>query len=100
MGWIGWHGQVDNTSTLEFLQGENIPLPRFWDTKSHALHVQDRILATCEENDLEYVIDKTNFQPALTLRNAIRHKLSGHQLVRLFPSYMLYMNVANLCILA
>lgn len=34
---------------------------------------KDRILATCEANELEYVTDKTNFQPDVTLRNAIRH---------------------------
>lgn len=36
---------------------------------------QDRILATCEENGLEYVTDQTNFQPEATLRNAVRHVL-------------------------
>ncbi|TFK54674.1 hypothetical protein OE88DRAFT_1623776 [Heliocybe sulcata] len=35
-----------------------------------------RILATCEENDLDYVTDQTNFQPETTIRNAIRHRLS------------------------
>ncbi|KAJ7074028.1 PP-loop family-domain-containing protein [Mycena amicta] len=33
---------------------------------------KDRILATCAANDLEFVTDPTNFQPELTLRNAIR----------------------------
>ncbi|KAF7967316.1 hypothetical protein HWV62_39662 [Athelia sp. TMB] len=37
---------------------------------------KDRILATCEENELEYVVDPTNFQPDVTLRNAIRHTLA------------------------
>ncbi|RPD66486.1 adenine nucleotide alpha hydrolases-like protein [Lentinus tigrinus ALCF2SS1-6] len=41
------------------------------------LHVpKDRLLATCEANGLDYVNDPTNFQPALTLRNAIRKELS------------------------
>ena len=35
--------------------------------------LKDRILATCEANKLEYVTDPTNFQPQLTIRNAIRH---------------------------
>lgn len=35
--------------------------------------LKDRILATCEANKLEYVDDPTNFQPQLTIRNAIRH---------------------------
>ncbi|KDR73559.1 hypothetical protein GALMADRAFT_228003 [Galerina marginata CBS 339.88] len=34
---------------------------------------KDRILATCEEHKLDYVNDPTNFQPQLTIRNAIRH---------------------------
>ncbi|KAJ7161487.1 PP-loop family-domain-containing protein [Mycena crocata] len=33
---------------------------------------KDRILATCDENKLEYITDHTNFQPEVTLRNAIR----------------------------
>ncbi|KAG5654109.1 hypothetical protein H0H81_007161 [Sphagnurus paluster] len=39
------------------------------------MHAIDRILATCEENKLEYVTDPTNFQPEVTLRNAIRHEI-------------------------
>ena len=31
-----------------------------------------RIFATCEANGLDYVHDPTNFQPELTLRNALR----------------------------
>ncbi|RDB21082.1 tRNA(Ile)-lysidine synthase [Hypsizygus marmoreus] len=38
---------------------------------------KDRILATCEANNLEYVTDKTNFQPHITLRNALRHRIQG-----------------------
>jgi tRNA(Ile)-lysidine synthase TilS/MesJ len=37
--------------------------------------VKDRILETCKENMLSYVEDPTNFQPEITLRNAIRHKV-------------------------
>ncbi|KAJ7735247.1 PP-loop family-domain-containing protein [Mycena maculata] len=37
---------------------------------------KDRMLATCDENKLEYIIDPTNFQPELTLRNAIREMVS------------------------
>lgn len=32
-------------------------------------------MATCEANKLDYVNDPTNFQPDLTVRNAIRHNL-------------------------
>ncbi|KAE9397387.1 adenine nucleotide alpha hydrolases-like protein [Gymnopus androsaceus JB14] len=38
---------------------------------------KDRLLATCEENKLSYVTDETNFQPELTLRNALRHWLTN-----------------------
>ncbi|KAJ7805636.1 hypothetical protein B0H14DRAFT_2879468 [Mycena olivaceomarginata] len=41
---------------------------------------KERILATCEENNLEYIDDSTNFQPELTIRNAIRHLLSKNTL--------------------
>ncbi|KAF5381012.1 hypothetical protein D9615_004139 [Tricholomella constricta] len=37
--------------------------------------VKERILATCEANNLQYVTDPTNFNPSATLRNAIRHEL-------------------------
>lgn len=37
---------------------------------------KDRILLTCETYGLLYAHDPTNFQPSLTLRNAIRHHLS------------------------
>ncbi|KAK7693975.1 hypothetical protein QCA50_003550 [Cerrena zonata] len=37
---------------------------------------KDRILATCEANHLDYVIDKTNFQPEVALRNQIRNILT------------------------
>ncbi|KAJ7633062.1 PP-loop family-domain-containing protein [Roridomyces roridus] len=41
---------------------------------------KDRLLATCEEHKLEYVTDSTNFQPELTLRNAIRDMLAKDSL--------------------
>jgi tRNA(Ile)-lysidine synthase len=40
---------------------------------------KDRILATCEENKLEYVNDPSNFQPHFTIRNAIRHCLDTEE---------------------
>lgn len=39
--------------------------------------LKERILATCEANKLEYVDDPTNFQPQLTIRNAIRHRINN-----------------------
>lgn len=41
--------------------------------------LKDRILATCEANKLEYVNDPTNFQPQLTIRNAIRHCINNEE---------------------
>ena len=38
--------------------------------------LQGRILATCDEHKLDYIQDATNFQPEITLRNAIRHHLN------------------------
>ncbi|KAH9945806.1 adenine nucleotide alpha hydrolases-like protein [Epithele typhae] len=38
---------------------------------------KDRLLATCEANRLDYIHDPTNFQPEVTLRNAIRGALRG-----------------------
>ncbi|KAI0748492.1 adenine nucleotide alpha hydrolases-like protein [Daedaleopsis nitida] len=41
------------------------------------LHVsKDRLLATCEANRLDYVNDPTNFQPGITIRNAIRRAVA------------------------
>lgn len=40
---------------------------------------KDRILATCESHKIRYVLDRTNFQPDLTLRNAIRHMLANNE---------------------
>ena len=35
------------------------------------------MLATCEAHGLDYVTDETNFQPEITLRNAVRHALAA-----------------------
>jgi tRNA(Ile)-lysidine synthase TilS/MesJ len=40
---------------------------------------QDRILATCDLHKIRYVVDRTNFQPDLTLRNAIRHMIANNE---------------------
>ncbi|KZP21121.1 hypothetical protein FIBSPDRAFT_1044298 [Athelia psychrophila] len=50
---------------------------RRWIIRPMLSFSKDRILATCEENKLEYVVDPTNFQPDVTLRNAIRHTLAA-----------------------
>ena len=43
---------------------------------------KERILSTCEANDIPYVSDPTNFDPKLTLRNAVRHLISNYKLPR------------------
>ncbi|KAG9047756.1 hypothetical protein FS837_001597 [Tulasnella sp. UAMH 9824] len=40
---------------------------------------KDRLIATCRENKLDYVEDSTNFNPALTPRNAVRAVLAGRE---------------------
>jgi tRNA(Ile)-lysidine synthase len=41
-----------------------------------------RILATCKANDIKFVSDPTNFNPRLTLRNAVRYLLTNYKLPR------------------
>lgn len=40
-------------------------------------NMQSRVLVTCEEHGLDYVTDETNFQPEITLRNAVRDALAA-----------------------
>ncbi|KAI9446309.1 PP-loop family-domain-containing protein, partial [Lactarius indigo] len=40
---------------------------------------KDRILATCDLHRIHYVLDPTNFQPELTLRNALRRVLDDKE---------------------
>lgn len=46
-----------------------------------SLHKED-LVATCKENNIPYVDDPTNFDPTLTVRNAIRSLLSSNSLPR------------------
>ncbi|KAF7304895.1 ATP-bind-3 domain-containing protein [Mycena kentingensis (nom. inval.)] len=39
---------------------------------------KDRLLATCDEHNLEYITDPTNAQPEITLRNAIRTLINNN----------------------
>lgn len=69
------HEAVDHSTILGYWKGRPSEPPL---SSSSALTVvQDRILATCEENGLEYITDATNFQPYLTLRNALRHVIAN-----------------------
>lgn len=52
--------------------------------------VKERILATCEENKLEYMDDPTNFQPQLTIRNAIRHCINSEEKEKLDSAFTQY----------
>ncbi|KAG8990183.1 hypothetical protein FRB90_001872 [Tulasnella sp. 427] len=47
---------------------------------------KDRLIATCEAQDLDYVQDVTNFNPALTPRNAIRSVLAGRDEAKALPN--------------
>ncbi|KIK58145.1 hypothetical protein GYMLUDRAFT_202578 [Collybiopsis luxurians FD-317 M1] len=51
---------------------------RRWIIRPLLTFPKDRLLATCEENGLPYVTDTTNFQPEVTLRNAIRKWLANN----------------------
>ncbi|KZT09765.1 uncharacterized protein LAESUDRAFT_520181 [Laetiporus sulphureus 93-53] len=66
--------------------GEQMPLAHFgpasmsrWIVRPLLTVPKDRILATCEKHGLQYVTDPTNFQPSVTIRNAIRHTLAQEQ---------------------
>ncbi|KAJ3841102.1 PP-loop family-domain-containing protein, partial [Lentinula raphanica] len=50
---------------------------RRWIIRPLLTFPKDRLLATCEENKLPFVQDVTNFQPELTLRNALRQWLAN-----------------------
>jgi tRNA(Ile)-lysidine synthase len=41
-----------------------------------------RILATCKANNIPFVSDPTNFDPQITLRNAVRYLLANYRLPR------------------
>lgn len=43
---------------------------------------KESLVATCKENNIPYVDDPTNFDPTLTVRNAIRSLLSSNSLPR------------------
>ncbi|PFH60315.1 hypothetical protein XA68_11161 [Ophiocordyceps unilateralis] len=43
---------------------------------------KDRLIATCEANELRWFEDNTNSDPTLTMRNAVRHLVKSHQLPR------------------
>lgn len=47
---------------------------------------KDRILATCDVNNLEYITDTTNFQPDITLRNALRQIINGNPITEPMPT--------------
>ena len=71
-----------------------LPVPKVSIPELSYRHVFDsnsrkaRLLSTCEQHGLEYAVDKTNFDPTLTSRNAIRHMLDTYtELVRT-PSWI------------
>lgn len=53
---------------------------------------KSRLVATCAENEVPYVSDPTNFDPTLTVRNAIRSLLYSKSLPRAFqPDSILHL---------
>ena len=69
---------MDRTSAVRSQQGESWSFVRLF-ILILCKPNQDRVLATCDENGLEYVTDGTNFQPEVTLRNAIRQMLKNEE---------------------
>jgi tRNA(Ile)-lysidine synthase len=43
---------------------------------------KSQLIDTCQQYKVQYVSDKTNFDPTLTMRNAIRHMRANHDLPR------------------
>lgn len=76
LGWVGHHG-LNRWIVRPLLDVRKVGAVDFYRSKCNLLmaDLQDRILATCEEHNLDYVNDPTNFQPGVTLRNAIRQML-------------------------
>ncbi|KAK5059862.1 hypothetical protein LTR84_009745 [Exophiala bonariae] len=53
---------------------------------------KSQLIKTCLEHEIEYVTDKTNFDPTLTMRNAVRHMRATHKLPRaLQPASVLHL---------
>ncbi|KAH6918413.1 tRNA-lysidine synthetase [Coprinopsis sp. MPI-PUGE-AT-0042] len=59
---------------------------RMWQIRPFLEVGKDRILATCEAENLGYVTDKTNFQPEMTIRNAIRYIVSTQKTISVVNS--------------
>ncbi|KKY27711.1 putative pp-loop family protein [Phaeomoniella chlamydospora] len=45
-------------------------------------HSKDRLIATCKDNNVPYVVDPTNVDPTYTRRNACRHLITTYNLPR------------------
>ncbi|EMD38198.1 hypothetical protein CERSUDRAFT_49182 [Gelatoporia subvermispora B] len=80
----GSHGLAGIRPVRRWGMGEATPLADFglegmrrWIVRPLLGVSKGRILATCEANCLPYTNDPTNFQPDLTIRNAIRHLING-----------------------
>ncbi|KAJ4475723.1 PP-loop family-domain-containing protein [Lentinula aciculospora] len=66
---------------------------RRWIIRPLLTFPKDRLLATCEENKLSYFNDKTNFQPELTLRNALRQWLANDGKQNEFNKHLLDVSI-------
>ncbi|KEY72766.1 hypothetical protein S7711_02550 [Stachybotrys chartarum IBT 7711] len=54
---------------------------------------KDRLIATCEANKIPWVEDRTNADPTMTMRNAVRYLVKNHQL----PTALQKPSVLALC---
>ncbi|KAF9645300.1 hypothetical protein BDM02DRAFT_3189838 [Thelephora ganbajun] len=57
--------------------------------------MQDRVFATCDEHGLNHVTDETNFQPEVTLGNAVSHSLAGGSISDNIHRYRMLQKIAT-----
>jgi len=89
IGWAGYEGM--SRWIVRPLLGVSKVRPPVTGVIHLLISCQDRILATCDVNNLEYIIDTTNFQPDSTLRNALRQVIKGNPLVCIIPTSGLWL---------
>jgi len=101
LGWAGYEG-MHRWIVRPLLEVSKVSIGALIHYTFHNTN-QDRILATCAENGLEYVTDPTNFQPDVTIRNAIRQMLKEEEArgsgatvcIRVRPGYFAHASTAR-----
>ncbi|KAG6335031.1 hypothetical protein ID866_4057 [Astraeus odoratus] len=76
LGWVGHRG-LDRFIVRPLLDFSKVGHSFISNPTVTLTLAKDRILATCEAHALDYVNDPTNFQPGVTLRNAVRQALDA-----------------------